>query len=102
MSPTPDRCLWRRLCLLLGAAVLVGGSTPAPEEEAWSPTEEPMGSTVQLQPDLQTEVQTQPTEAPAPGTSSEPTGQSGGPGRVPLERFKSRFLKVQRFPVPLE
>lgn len=100
-----DRCLWRLLCLL-SVAVLVGGSTPAPEE-AWSTaaaSEDRTGTTVQLQPDLQTEVQTQTapqtenlTEPPTPRTTSNYTGQSSCGSRqvrVPLysvKRCKNSF-----------
>ncbi|XP_056878667.1 uncharacterized protein zgc:162331 [Takifugu flavidus] len=82
---TPASCLWRRLCLLLSVLVLVGGSTPAPEGERSTTAtwEDWTGTTIQLQPDLQTEVQTptaprteSPTDRPTPSSTSNYTGLS--------------------------
>lgn len=75
---------WTLLFPLLCALVLAGGSTPSPEDpqsaaatplpESWT------GTTIQLQPDLQTEAQTQEaltlTDAPTQSTTGNYTGES--------------------------
>lgn len=64
MSPKvgPTSQLWTLLCPLLCALVLAGGSTVTPEDRQGAATtslpEERTGTTVQLQPDLQTEAGT--------------------------------------------
>lgn len=78
-SQNPEGGLWRSLCLLLAVLVLVGGSTPAPQDvqSTLSTWEDWNGTTVHLQPDLQTEVQTQtenPTDPPTPRSTSNYTG----------------------------
>lgn len=78
-SLNPEGGLWRSLCLLLAVLLLVGGSTPAPQDVQSTPStwEDWNGTTVQLQPDLQTEVQTQtesPTDPPTPRSTSNYTG----------------------------
>lgn len=99
--------LWMRLCLLLGALLLAKGSTLTAEDLQNTATvplpEDWTGTTVQLQPDLQTEAQTQteaPTEAltetPAVRTTGNYTGESVHPIHSYQCQVESIFTCVQK------